>query len=121
MSYWIELQVDGKMVELQQSHTLRGGTYALGGTTEATLNITYNYWKYFHKVFGENGIRGLYGRNVADGITWLMGGLRQLEGVPDDNYWAATEGNAKKAIEDLITLGGLVLGEGHFNAVWAGD
>ena len=43
MSYDIELKdpVTGEVIELDHVHGMRSGTYALGGTTAAELNITY--------------------------------------------------------------------------------
>lgn len=45
MSYDIELcdPITGVALELDAPHQMRGGTYALGGTREAHLNVTYNY------------------------------------------------------------------------------
>ena len=45
MSYDISLRepVSGEQVYFDEPHQMNGGTYALGGTTEAWLNITYNY------------------------------------------------------------------------------
>ncbi len=45
MSYDIELvdPVTKEPVELDEPHHMRGGTYAIGGTPHAHLNVTYNY------------------------------------------------------------------------------
>ena len=55
MSYDIELKdpVTQKTIELDTPHQMQGGTYAIGGTTEAWLNITWNYndWYYHAGVF----------------------------------------------------------------------
>jgi len=58
MSYDIDLvnPVTGEVLQLNESHHMRGGTYALGGTTDASMNITYNYANHY-KRFGEEGIR----------------------------------------------------------------
>ena len=40
-----------------------GGTYVMGGTTDAHLNITYNYYSYYRKhIDPDKGIRWLYGQ-----------------------------------------------------------
>lgn len=43
MSYDIALNdpVTGDIIELSEPHFMQGGTYAVGGTTEFWLNITY--------------------------------------------------------------------------------
>lgn len=45
MSYDIRLtdRVTGETLEATAPHQIRGGTYAVGGTTELWLNVTYNY------------------------------------------------------------------------------
>jgi len=48
MSYDIYLNdADGETLNLPSRHVLKGGTYALGGTSQAWLNITYNYAPFF--------------------------------------------------------------------------
>ena len=113
MSYDIELvdPVTKATLKLDAPHHMRGGTYALGGTTEARLNVTYNYAPYFHKVFGdadvelsayakmfgggETGIRKLYGMTGAESIPVLETAISQLGDDVDDDYWAATEGKTQ--------------------------
>ena len=45
MSYDITLNdpVTKEPIQLDAPHQMQGGTYAVGGTTEAWLNITWNY------------------------------------------------------------------------------
>ena len=45
MSYDIRLcdPVTGDVINLDHPHLMRGGTYAMAGTTELWLNVTYNY------------------------------------------------------------------------------
>jgi len=99
MSYDISL-VDKDTKEtlyLDEPHGIKGGTYALGGTRECWLNITYNYSGYFSEAadgderFREPnrvyhyadergdvedptpiyGIRGLYGKTARDSLLML--------------------------------------------------
>jgi hypothetical protein len=44
--------VTDEVIQFDSPHTLKGGNYALGGTTEAWLNITYNYAEHFYRVIG---------------------------------------------------------------------
>ena len=111
MSYDIKIKdpETGETMNSDCSHTI-------SGTTEFWLNITYNYAPFFYDVFGEKGIRTIYGMKVINSLYLIAGAYQKLEGEPDDDYWAATEGNAKKALHDLLKLAMLGL-----NGVWDGD
>ena len=106
MSYDIRIRRrTGEAVELRRAHDITSGTYAVGGTTEAWLNITYNYWKIFHRLFGEDSIRTIYGMNVKDARPVLVGAVARLgDAEPDENYWKACDGNAKKSLLGLVEL-----------------
>lgn len=118
MSYDIELidPVTKEPVELGAPHHMRGGTYAIGGTTRAHLNVTYNYSAIFCRVLGAGGIRTIYGKSGAESIQLLEGAAAQLGDDVDDNYWKATEGNAKRALVQLAALAKM-----RPDAVWDGD
>ena len=118
MSYDIYLldPETGKGIDLKEPHYLRGGTYAAGGTTEAWLNITYNYSKYFYAALGAKGIRTIYGMTGQESIPILQTAANLLSGEPDKDYWAATEGNAKKALLSLIELA-----KAAPSGIWSGD
>ena len=114
---------DGTVVELKERHAITGGTYALGGTTEAWLNITYNYWRIFDRLFGEDGITTIYGMNVKDARVLLVGAVARLgDAEPDENYWKACDGNAKKALAGLIELTDRALSDYPDDEMfWEGD
>ena len=118
MSYDIDLKdpVTGAVLQGQAPHQMAGGTYALGGTTDLSLNITYNYAKHFYRVFGEQGIRTLYGLSAALSIPLLEQAITQLADDASEDYWAATEGNAKRALHGLLALARL-----RPDGVWDGD
>ena len=109
MSYDISI-VDRKtkeQIEVEFPHDLKGGTYAIGGTRELWLNITYNYAPFFRKVFSEHGPDGIHyieGQKVEDTIPWIEKAIEQLGDDVDDNYWAPTEGNAKRSLINLLKL-----------------
>lgn len=109
MSYDISI-VDRKTkqeIEVERPIDLRGGTYAVGGTTRLWLNITYNYAPFFRKVFSEHGPNGIHcieGQKVEDTIPWIEKAIEQLGDDVDSNYWAPTEGNAKKSLINLLKL-----------------
>jgi len=105
MSYDISLvDENGETIQLDEAHQLKGGTYAVGGTAEAWLNITYNYTSYFHDVFGDGGIRTLYGKTGEEAIPLLGQAIDRLGVMRDEDYWAATPGNAGAALLNLRTL-----------------
>ncbi len=118
MSYDINLcdPVTHDVLELDDPHDMRGGTYAMGGTREAHLNVTYNYGSAFRKVLGEGGIRTIYGMTGAESIPVLQRAADQLGDDATGNYWDDTEGNAKRALYKLIALAKL-----RPDGVWDGD
>lgn len=118
MSYDIYLvsPVDGEVLELDSPHHMRGGTYALGGTTAAHLNITYNYGKIFRRLFGEEGIRSLYGRAAVETIVELASAIDSLKDDTSEDYWECTEGNVKAALCQLLALAKM-----RPDGVWDGD
>ena len=107
MSYDIRLAMpDGSTPEIAP-HSFAGGTYALGGTTDPWLNITYNYSRAFYRVLGDKGIRTVYGMTARAGALLLRDAAAQLTGEPDLDYWAPTDGNARKALLSLAALADL--------------
>ena len=118
MSYDIRLKdrVTGNTVRLDFPHQIRGGMYAVGGTNEAWLNVTYNYGDIFRQVFGEDGIRSIYGKSGAESIPMLQKAISVLKDDATNDYWEATEGNAKKALYGLLAFAQL-----RPDGVWDGD
>ena len=94
-----------QIVRFDEPHMLRGGTYIIGGTAEAWLNITYNYSSFYEEFLGGKGINDLDGKSVRETIPKMMEAACKMQGKTDADYWAKTEGNARKALLDLITLG----------------
>ena len=117
MSYDIRLEdaVTGKVLMLDNAHHMKGGTYAVGGTREAWLNITYNYSEHF-RVLGPEGIREIYGKTGAESIPMLKEAISLLGDDVDDDYWKPTEGNAKQALMQLLALAQM-----RPDGVWNGD
>lgn len=104
MSYDLKIvNSEGEEITAAEPHSIRGGTYALE-ENRLRLNITYNYWPFFHQLFGEEGIRWLYGKTIEETLPRLWEALRELRGSPAEDYWAVTEGNAREAIWNLIRL-----------------
>lgn len=114
MSFWISLEDDLGNFLTVDTHA-EGGTYALGGTDEADLNVTYNYSPFWPQAFGpkpDGPHSGLYGlgpwlhdKTGAETLLLIESGLAELsslDGVgPDEDYWAATPGNAARVLATL--------------------
>jgi hypothetical protein len=133
MSYDLGLrdQRTGEWYVLTTPHHMRGGTFAIGGTPDATINITYNYYDQLDKAIDAvesgdatyakddgkiHGIRVLYGMTGADSIAILEQGIDRLGDDVDDDYWKATEGNAKASLRQCLALAKMCP-----DGVWGGD
>lgn len=140
MSYDISLvdPVTKKQVYFDTPHHMNGGTYAVGGTTEAWINITYNYadWYYKDGVFPNNGIfregiRSIYDMSGADSIPVLEHAIKTLESMTEDltekeiqeykdggagGYWTPTRTNAIKPLYKLLAMAKI-----RPDAIWEGD
>lgn len=118
VSYDIDLKdpITKEILHLDHVHQMRGGTYAIGGTTEASLNITYNYAKHYYRIMGDKGIRTIYGMSGADSIPVLQNAANSLGDDVSEDYWEATEGNAKRPLLQLIALAQL-----RPDGIWDGD
>lgn len=136
MSYDINLvdPVTKQTLEMNFSHQMRGGTYAMNGTSKTWLNITYNYscWYYKDGVFlnGE-GIRSIYGMTGLDSISVLNNAIKTLESMTEnlteqeiaeykvggvEGYWLPTRENAIKPLYQL-----LVFAKARPDGIWDGD
>ena len=101
MSWWVSLRKDDEIVPVDSFEA--GGTYCLGGSEEADLNITYNYSEFYYKHLDkEAGLRWLHGRKAKDCLGRLPKASVALGIERDDDYWAATPGNAGRALVILL-------------------
>lgn len=118
MSYDVRLTdpVTGETLHGDVPHLMRGGTYAVGGTTELTLNVTYNYAKHLIRALGEKGIHELYGKTGAETLPMLETGIAMLGDEVADDYWSPTEGNVKRALCQLLAFARM-----RPDGVWDGD
>ena len=96
--------VSKEVLELDLPHQMKGGTYALGGTTEAHLNVTYNYSVNWNKAFNGKHLRDIDGMTGANSIPFLKAGIAALNDDMDEDYWKPTEGNTKSALIQLLAL-----------------
>lgn len=128
MSYDVTLKdpVTGEVARVEK-HS-EGGTYAMFGTYEASLSITYNYSKNFSKIpvkepwddRGESrsdfSVRWLYGKTARETTGTLLAVVMLLGTTRDPDYWAATDGNAGYAAKLLLDWA-----IQHPDAVWEGE
>lgn len=119
MSYDIYLKdpKTDKIIEFDNPHFIVGGTYALGGTTEAWLNITYNYGEHFREhIDKEKGIRWIYGKTGKEVLPRLAAAVVALGIEPHPDYWKPTPGNAGIAL-----LGLIVFAKARPDGIFSGD
>lgn len=140
MSYDITLRdpVTHEVIEFDEPHQMKGGMYAIGGTKEAWLNITYNYANYYYdategddRFFGKLwydepknlGIRGIYGKTGAESIPMLQEMVERIKPMPDEEcpadckgYWKPTAENAVRPLHYLIAMAKM-----RPDGIWDGD
>lgn len=123
MSYDIYLRKsDGDVFHFDGKHQMAGGTYALGGTTRAWLNVTYNYSRWYRRddVFPNGaGIYCLQDKAVKESIPILQNAIHTLETLNEelteeeirhyrfqgaDGYWMPTRENAINSLRQLLTM-----------------
>jgi len=90
------LDVDGKLL-VGSTTREEGGTYALGGTPDCSLNVTYNYSPFF-------AYRNLDGRKASETVADLCSAVATLGTEQNADYWAATRGNAGYACAILLAF-----------------
>lgn len=130
MSYDIQLidPITKQTLRAESSHNFKGGTFAINGTTELWLNITWNYFEIFRKVLGEKGIRVIYGLTGEESQPILKQAIDQLSNndvvsvetrlnaAKLSGYWKPTERNAKEALAQLWCMAEL-----RPDGIWEGD
>jgi hypothetical protein len=96
MSWWISLQDEqGEVVSVEPF--TEGGTYALGGSTEAELNVTYNYGKHF--AFRDE----LDGKKASEVTALMETKIAELGTEQSADYWEASPGNVGHALATLLS------------------
>ena len=104
MSYWISLVKDNEIVTVEPHQ--HGGTYVLGGTDTAEINVTCNYSKHFYT-------KDLHGKTGAETIPMLQGAVNRLGVARDVDYWNPTPGNVGYNCSILLEWA-----KQHPEAVW---
>ncbi len=98
--------VTGECLATEKKHFMFGGTVCVGGDTAMTLDVTYNYSNIINKVFDceEGYAYFLQGKTGAETIPVLKDAISQLSNDVDNDYWKPTEGNAKRALSQLLVF-----------------
>lgn len=68
------------------------------------------------RVFGKDGIRTIYGMTGAESIPIIKAAMEKLSDDVSEDYWEATEGNAKKALAGLLAFAQI-----RPDGLWKGD
>ena len=118
MSYYIcLLDENEEVIKLDKPRVMRMGTMQMDGETEAHINITYNYGQIFRDTIDKDqGIRWLYGKKAKDTVDTLITAMTRLKDDFSEDYWEATEGNAKLALMNLLELAWM-----YPDGIWDGD
>ena len=121
MSWDVDLcdPVTNEVLELDSPHFMRGGTYAVDGTREMSLNITYNYTRFYNDAF-KGGFRALDGVSAVKSIPILKAAIEKIKSplTPDLNqeewelyesqqatgYWMPTKENCLRPLYQLLSL-----------------
>jgi hypothetical protein len=98
--------VTKKILKTEEKHFMFGTTICVGGDTAMTLDVTYNYSDIINKVIKskEEYAHFLSGKSGAEVIPILKDAISKLSDDVDDDYWKATEGNAKRALSQLLAF-----------------
>jgi hypothetical protein len=111
MSYWVYLEAKDEYSGVQVPEFIAGGIVkalpSMNGLrtipdTEAEVNVTYNYSRFFYEYLSADGLRYLDGKKAQDTIAVLEIACSNLPDEPDTNYWASTPGNAGHILHLLL-------------------
>jgi len=94
MSWDLYVRDDEGVVQVDKHE--EGGTFVLGGSKDAELNITYNYSNIF-------AFRTLNGKTCEDCIEWLESLIKILGTDRDEDYWESTEGNVGYCLSVILS------------------
>ena len=99
--------VTNEVLKTEEKHFMfGGGTVCVGGTNDMSLDVTFNYSDIINKVINSNDTYAylLNEKNGAEAIPILKRVISKLGDDVDDDYWTPTEGNAKRALCQLLAF-----------------
>jgi len=101
MSFDVRLiDLDGNTLQVEK-HS-EGGNYVVGGTIEASLNITYNYSWFYMRFLHDDGLLWLDGKKAKHCIAALEKAIAEFGVARSGDYWSPTPGNAGYALNLLL-------------------
>ena len=103
-SIYLVEPVTREVIVLPFKHQMFGSTYCVGGTDELWIDITYNYDKIYREKTNGLSLDYLHNKFAYETIEFLENLINSLGDDVSDNYWDATEGNAKKVLFCLLTF-----------------
>lgn len=114
---WNVFLVDEERKIYEVKPHVQGGTQEVPISTQAWLNITYNYSDYYStptKAFpNDEGLKWLHGKKASDTIEYLTYIVPVLGTLRDKDYWKCTAGNAGFALSILLEFA-----RQHPNGIW---
>ena len=102
MRWWVSL-VDESGEPVKVDKFQDGGTQVIGGSEEASLNVTYNYSKFYCVLLDKRlSLNWLNGKKACLCESRLRLAVQTLGLWRDTDYWAGTPGNAGWALNILL-------------------
>ena len=99
--------VTNEVLKTDEKHFMFGGTVCVGGTNAMSLDVTYNYSVIINRVIDGHGYtyaKFFNEKTGAEIIPMLKEAISKLSDDVDEDYWKATEGNAKRILCQLLAF-----------------
>ncbi len=94
MGWDVDLVLPGGSLAQVDSQS-EGSIVAVGGSTDATMCVTYNYSPIYYEKLGYSVADYLKDKKASDTLDFLSRAVAKFGTItPTRNYWDATEGNA---------------------------
>jgi len=101
MGWDVDLEVDGKIAQVTAHR--EGSNIAIGGSTDASMLVTYNYSKIYAEKLKLSVPDFLKDKTANDTIPFLRESIAILgTDKRTDNYWEASPGNARHILVVLL-------------------
>lgn len=112
MGWSIDLSDDSGIVKVPVHN--EGSTLTVGGNVDASINLTWNYSKFYYDVVDKKkGLKWISGKKAKNTISRLTKAVKALGVDFSGDYWIATPGNAGKALATLLSWAKI-----HPEAIW---
>lgn len=108
--------VTREVIKLPFKHQIYGSNNCIGGTDELWVDITYNYSRIYREKTNGLSLDYLHNKFAYETFDFLENLINSLGDDVSDDYWEATEGNAKKSLHQLLTFARM-----RPNGIWKVD